>query len=452
MTSSRELGAALLPPALAAPPQGRGGFALRPLPVRWLAGVAAHDPAPSPPRARAGPAAAAGPRAGPAAAGPRATYANRPAVLPEEDGLRLGGTPLSAVEAGAVLSRGRWSARGALRMLSPSEGPVRGSVQEASLARLGERHGLLIGRSPRRWGGSAQGSLLLGRSAPPLWQASWATRRALAVPLVPALGTWTGESFLAYLDDEARVVPHPLLTGHRLGWQPASWLEIAGARTILFGGRGRTRRLTLGDLGNIFLGRRENLEVGERGRPDSDQRAAFELRGVLPPRVAGRLGLDGAEVVYEYAGEDMIDPPLPAAVGHLVAASAARSGWTARLEFAETVSRNRWYDRHVVYGDAHFYRGFPLGMSFGPDVESSWLALWSPPGPFRVRLDAGRQLLGQITGRRERRASGGALLRWSAERWTWEAEVRFGDRTGRGREPLAPPLIRRSAVLRLQVG
>lgn len=410
-------------------------FVVRRLPSIVYTGVARVDPLPG--------------FVPPPGTPPPARFATRPPVRPEEDGLRLGPDPLWAAQTGLEAALGSWRARASLCFDARSGGHARGRVVEGLLARSGSRHLLVIGRAPLRWGYGLVGSLLLGRSAPPLLQARWRTARPLRPPRWHGLGEWTGDVFLAYLDDRWRTVPNPLLFGHRFAWRPAAWLEMAGSRTILFGGRGRTRRLSGEDLANILLGRRENLERA-RGPGDSDQRASFELRAALPATAARRLGLDGGECFFEYAGEDAIHPPLPAAVAHLFGAAASWSGWQIRSEFAETVSRNRWYDTHSVYRDSHFYRGYPLGMSFGPDVESVWLGLWTPPAGARARLSRTEQLLGKISGRRERRVIWDAMVRIDAgPRWTVECGVERGRRVGSGYEPKAPALVRHAFSLRL---
>jgi hypothetical protein len=358
---------------------------------------------------------------------------------------------MAAFETGVEARHRAWRARASCLLQAQSGGPASIRIAECFATRAGSRHAVLLGRAPIRWGRGIQGGMLLGRSARPFWQGRWRTVRPLRLPVLARLGRWQGDAFLGYLDDERRAVADPLLLGHRFAWQPVEWLEVAGTRTMLFGGRGRTRRLNAGDLGNILLGRGEN-RVGPRGPGDSDQRASFEAWGGLPARAARRLGLDGGEIYFEYAGEDAIHPPLPAAVGHLLGGALQRRGWQARIEFAETVSRNRWYDAHSVYRDSHFFRGDPLGVSFGPDVESNALSLATPPGALRVRLARTEQLLGKISGNRERRRLWNALVRVDlGERWTAECEIHRGRRLGSGYEPRAPALVRHAAILRCTV-
>ncbi len=387
----------------------------------------------------------------------RAAYATRPPAWSEADGLRVGDDPLFVLEQGIALrlwgadwsSVGpRWTLRGVAQLQARSGGPWLGRAPQINLARRGGRHDIVLGAAPIRWGDGIEGSLLLGRTAPPMPQLRWTTARPLRLPSRLRLpGTWTGDHFLAYLHDDDRTIPRPLLLGHRLAWQPIASVEVAGARTILFGGRGRTRRLTPRDLGHILLGRRENV-VGARGPGDSDQRASFSLRATLPAAWKERLRLEGGELFWEYAGEDMIDPPIPAAVAHHYGAAAVWRGWELRTEISESTSENRWYDRHTVYGDAHFYRGLPLGMSHGSDVVMMRGGITTPPAGARMRLTRAERLHGETSGSRELRVSwqAEAIVELS-ERWIVEAELSRTRRIGDGRDPTAPPLQRSFAAL-----
>jgi hypothetical protein len=198
------------------------------------------------------------------------------------------------------------------------------------------------------------------------------------------MGRWEGEAFLAYLDDAERVIPYPLLWGMEVFWWPRPWFSLQIRRTILFGGAGRTERLTPGRVLDILLGRRENLEPEARGPGDSDQLLSYALVWIweadrIPGLWLKPLGLRRVTLYYEYGGEDALKHGLPTAVGHL-------GGWRAegalgRLEmaYAETVDRtNPWYE-HVVYRSGYRYRGWILGHPPGGNTRWLRLAWESPP-------------------------------------------------------------------------
>ncbi|MEZ4648986.1 MAG: capsule assembly Wzi family protein [Candidatus Eisenbacteria bacterium] len=312
--------------------------------------------------------------------------------LPEEDGLASEGPGVAALEARTALPLPRgFGFAGGVQATNTASTVDQAEVTEAEFSWRGDRHRWGVGRSKLRWGAGTSGSLLAGRSAPPRWQLRWRTERALQVPTFgwgPLRGrTWTGSTFLAYLDDDHRQIPDPLLFGHRLGFQPWAWCELNVTRTILFGGEGRTGRLDLPAVLDILLGHNEN-RVGDRPPGDSDQMASYELRLRMPPAWLPE-GLEGVDLYWEYAGEDMIHFPIPSAVAHQIGALARIRGWTFGVDLVETVTGgvNRWYDHYLVYGPMdHTYSGFPLGHSIGGDAELLEVSAWSPPGDLRGRI------------------------------------------------------------------
>lgn len=299
-----------------------------------------------------------------------------------------------------------------------SDQAASGRVQELALRWNGNRYAASVGRSRARWGPGQIGSLLLGRSAPPRWQLQARTRRPLTIPVA---GTkWSGSVFLAPLDDPHAMIPDPLLFGQRLAWHPFDWLELAGARTILFGGEHRTNRLTARDLWNIFTGTHENLPREERSIGDSDQRASFSVRAHVPQVSRFWSSLERVEGFYEYAGEDMLHPPIPSAVAHHSGIAAWVRGWAASAEYAETVTgSNRWYF-HIIYGpEAYAYRGYLLGIPQGGDSRVHRWSLWTPEGPARARITRMQETFGEHS-------------RIDEVRVTWEAA---------GRVPLGGELL-----------
>lgn len=313
---------------------------------------------------------------------------------PEADGRRIrdGLRVYYAQEARASLGFG-W-ALGLGGRLHLGDGRLSGGRWiERHLVRCGEKSELLIGRTRGFWGDGHSGSLLLGRTAPPLEMIRLRSARPWLVPGLGERGRVQASIFLAYLDDRYRHIPYPLLQGMRIEWEPVSFLRLNATRTILFGGAGRTEKLKTDDLWDIWWGRGENT-VGVRDASDSDQKASlgFELR--LPPGL--RLGpwLTGARFFYEYGGEDSFQGILPTAPAHHFGGSLTARGWTGFIELLETTDdANTWYTNHTVYGPgSYFYRGYNMGHPFGPDARGGELRIWSPPlgrnrvqGWFRTR-------------------------------------------------------------------
>lgn len=284
----------------------------------------------------------------------------------EADGLRIYRSAGFAAQAGldvhlskALRVETEWRTSGA-----PDE-PVIGRVLRAALVRRGDRTEFALGIRPFRWGAADTGDLLMGRTALPRLGISFATARPLDLPFLPqGWGTWTGDTFLQYLDDnDIRQIPRPLLFGHRSEWQPRPYLSLGFSRTILFGGEGRTSRLSPGDLVDIFFGIDENT-VGARPPSDSDQKAALHARLTVSELGAWR-DLEGS---YVYAGEDA-NGVFPSAVAHQWTAGVARGALAFRLESTETnTGANRWYT-HTIYGPAYFYRRLPIGWPYGAGAK-----------------------------------------------------------------------------------
>ena len=336
------------------------------------------------------------------------------AVWAEQDGVRVGervpaGERTRGVWTG-IESGGAFGLGSGLSLDVALFGQVRsdraasGRVQELALRWNGSRYAVSVGKSRPRWGAGQIGSLLLGRSAPPRWQVHGWTREPLTIPWV---GTkWSGSVFLSPLDDPHAEIPNPLFFGQRLAWHPVEWVELSGTRTILFGGEDRTRRLTARDLWHIFTGTRENLPREARSIGDSDQRASFTLRAEVPEVSRIWEPLERVEGFYEYAGEDMLHPPIPSAVARHTGIAAQIRGWAASAEYAETVTGfNRWYF-HIIYGrEAYAYRGFLLGIPQGGDSRVHRWSLWTPEAGIRGRITRMHETFGEHTGIFEKRVT-----------------------------------------------
>src|SRR5207245_4269734 len=97
---------------------------------------------------------------------------------------------------------------------------------------------LLVGRDSLAWGPGYHNALLLSNNAAPLDQ----IRVGAAEPfLLPWIGKWVGPTqvliFLAQLEEQ-RDNAFATLSGMRLTFAPASFLELGASRTVLFDGLG----------------------------------------------------------------------------------------------------------------------------------------------------------------------------------------------------------------------
>lgn len=232
--------------------------------------------------------------------------------------------------------------------------------------------GWAVGRQRFFWSPSTETSLLLSDNAKPLDAVALRSSRPWGLPW--GLGRIQWETFLAYLDDPHRAIPHPLLWGSQFYWRPFSSLRLEIRRTILFGGAGRSQKLTPGDVIDILFGRDENLPGQDRDISDSDQLLSYAVRWRWPlPNTtrlwAHSLGFRDLEIFYEYAGEDAIKNGFPTAVAHHLGLRAEYKDWEAMGVYVETVdATNTWYE-HVVYESGYRYRGRILGHPPGGDTR-----------------------------------------------------------------------------------
>ncbi len=266
------------------------------------------------------------------------------------------------------------------RFVGESHHKTRGEWLDRSVYWIADHVEVRAGLTRSFWGDGNEGSLLLGRTAPPLEMIRARTVRPVMIPGLGGAGRLHGSTFLAYLDDGERVIPDPLLQGARIEWEPSGWARISLTRTILLGGAGRTQRLNLSDVWNILLARNENRK-DMRDYRDSDQIASIGCELRLPPGLRSATGgwIEGGRAFYEYGGEDGFHGLLPRAPAHLFGLSAASHGWTLLAEGSDTMNRaNHWYT-HWTYGEeAYFYRGYPLGHPMGTLASSRHVELWTP--------------------------------------------------------------------------
>jgi hypothetical protein len=266
------------------------------------------------------------------------------------------------------------------RFMSEKRRKIRGEWLDRSAYWIHDHVEIRAGLTRSFWGDGNEGSLLLGRTAPPLEMIRVRTVHPVMIPGLRGAGRFHGSTFLAYLDDGARTIPDPLLQGARVEWEPSGWARFSLARTILLGGAGRTQKMKLGDVWNILLARNENRKDARDYR-DSDQIASLGAELRLPQGLRSSTAgwIDGGRAFYEYGGEDGFHGLLPRAPAHLYGLSLASHGWIALAEGSDTMNRaNHWYT-HWTYGDqAYFYRGYPLGHPMGSLASSRHVEIWTP--------------------------------------------------------------------------
>ncbi len=232
---------------------------------------------------------------------------------------------------------------------------------------------LVIGRQPIVWGPGRSGGFVMSDNAPPLPALRLGSTRALQLPgFLRSLGAIEFDLFASRLEKD-RVVPHPILSGLRLTWQPTGWITWGLSRTTMLGGEGRPT-LHGGDLFTILTGR--NLIGAD---DTSNSIAGIDLSVRVPnPFSDGRMTLYG-----EYAGEDEAGflPTKPALRGGMLVPGLGRlRNHTVRLSFAATDvvydhqkwGHSVWY-AHGIYRSGYTFRGRIMGDAMGPDAREASL-------------------------------------------------------------------------------
>ncbi|MFQ5507769.1 MAG: capsule assembly Wzi family protein [Leptospirillia bacterium] len=240
-----------------------------------------------------------------------------------------------------------------------------------------------LGRQPIVWGPGAHGGFLLTDNAPPLPAIRTGLRRPHRFQgRLSPLGQADFSFFLARLE-EARYVPHPVLTGLRLMWRPHPRLLVGASRTTMMAGDGQG--VSGSDLFTIITGNNQG--------PDTDTSnsiAGIDITLDLP--LHGTPGR-AVRLYGEYAGEDEASlwPAKPAMrLGLLLAGVRANQNDTLRLEVAATdwpTEGNVWY-RHGTYRSGYTYRHRIIGDALGPDGRSAALTYHRPGAVQTLTLHA----------------------------------------------------------------
>lgn len=235
-----------------------------------------------------------------------------------------------------------------------------------------------VGAIDRWWGPGWQSSMILSNNARPV-PAVWIDRKASLAPesnWLSWIGPWRLSVFLGQLEEE-RAVPDAKMIGMRLSFAPIERLEIGLSRTIMFGGEGRSEKLST--VWDAVIGR-DNVTEGETAEDDpSNQIATIDARYGLP------IGNQSMGFYAQMMGEDE--------AGYLPSRKSWLFGvdWTTQLlntdqqwfaEFTNTLAEDLIGDPRPDYAYDHFnyttgyqYYGRAIGSTFDADAEAFSLGL-----------------------------------------------------------------------------
>ena len=297
-------------------------------------------------------------------------YSRNGEVPPNAQGLPVlehGSTRLGGFFRGAPADWIALQARG--DFLSRADGERVSRLEETSL-RLGWPQATLeAGRFSLWWGPGRHGALLFTTNAEPL------TGVRLRNPRPISLGWWFRflgffqyDLFVARLEKE-RPIPRPFLVGMRAAVKPKPWLELGVARTMHFGGEGRS--VTWSTIGDVLTSEKEN-EPGGSG----NQLVSFDVKVRLP------FQWQPVVMYVEGGAEDHAigwQPSKWAWLGGVFLPSIGdRKEMDLRIEFADTYDsangRGIWYLHGASNGGyAHIYRGQILGHHLGTEARDLFL-------------------------------------------------------------------------------
>jgi hypothetical protein len=243
--------------------------------------------------------------------------------------------------------------------LEMSHETTRLRLPRAAVVVRGKGLRLTFGREPRWWGPGLLNEVLLTNNAEAGDGLEIATDGTQQLPWI---GPVRASTIVLYFDDPSEPVPYPLLFGQRVVARPSAWIELGAERTVMLGGAGRTERMTWRDVGNVLLGRNENL-VRYTGYRDTDQKVGFDATLYLSA-LAGRIpALRGGRLFYRYAGDDSFEGFLPTRVAHHYGGTFHFDRTSVSLEAFGNVASGLWY------WNSEYPRGYRNGSAFlGTDL------------------------------------------------------------------------------------
>ena len=285
---------------------------------------------------------------------------------------------------------------------------------------------LLVGRDSLAWGPGYRNNLLLSNNAAPLDQ----IRLGSAEPfLLPWIGQWVGPMkamiFLAQLE-ERRDHPYAKLSGMRVTFSPATWLELGASRAVMFDGGGPYLPVSQYPAA-IF-----NPKFGDvRARPEERTNNLFSVDGELRFRNVDRIYLPSRDLrLYgEFYWDDTCGECGPSSgVGHFLASNLLPKGSTvggvggvhflglfgqdwldARLEYARSSFQSFNQDQ---FTDGYWTRGHVISDFIGTDGRDYFARVSARLTPnLMLGVDLERAIIGStvnaFSGPQEKRFGGG---------------------------------------------
>jgi hypothetical protein len=239
---------------------------------------------------------------------------------------------------------------------------------------------LEFGRDTLWWGPASQGDLVLSNNAPPLDLIKLSTPHPFRLPgVLRHLGTWQFACVAARLEAE-RAIPHAWLSGVRVTYQPAAFLQF-----------GYTNMFQAFGDGGVQLGAPEYLEKLFAPTLETSGRTVNGLMAynlVLSLPFVREMGfLQGVQVYWQRGFDNRGDMRGVLSGGNIIGGVLDGGHWDVQVEFAETRDGDAVWYTHPLYRSGFAFKQFVLGHPIGGAAESlfgravyyltpsTWLAL-----------------------------------------------------------------------------
>lgn len=220
----------------------------------------------------------------------------------------------------------------------------------------------------RHWGPGWSGSLILDAGAPAIPAVGWRKTdpKPFETPLLAWLGPWNADVFIGRLSGHLQPA-RPQLVGMQVRLRPFEHLEIGFARTIQWGGHGRSESVRT--FFNALAGRDNTNGPDEPG----NQLGGFSLRWSVP------LARGEWAAYVEGVGEDeagLLPSQWSGLLGTELGGRSGGASWRVFTEYASTRAgdvagraRPGSTYRHHIFAQGYTQRGLPLGYPVGGDAR-----------------------------------------------------------------------------------
>jgi hypothetical protein len=253
------------------------------------------------------------------------------------------------------------------------------------------------GRESLWWGPGFNGSMLLSTNGRPFDLIKAGAAEAFTLPWIfEHLGPMKPTYFLGQLGGGGQF-PHTKLTGLRLNFTPASFLELGFSRVVQFNGEGRPP-LGFGDYLQILFGPGSD-DLNSPLNNNTLLSADFSLR---LPNVSRYLPLFRDVEIYGELGWDdtccngVLIPLLPGGIIGLYSPNLFGSAQTElRIEYAAT---SKIQFNSSIYADGYAFEGRPIAHFIGTRGYDFYVRIGRWFGPdVLVGLEFDRSKIGLVT-------------------------------------------------------